>query len=111
MLGWRVLVSMNNPHRLATSGRIPNTLSDTVVYEWSVEGKHLDEVHAWSTRGPKLDDGLTVRVDYLLEILDHNFDITHPTVREWASFARMVINCINGGGVPRKIYPVRDMTE
>lgn len=78
-----------------------DTLTDMTIREWSIEGKHMSEIHSWSLRGPRVHDGLTVRVAYLLEVLDNSNDFIHQEVRAWASIARMTINSINGGGVPR----------
>ena len=74
-------------------------LTDRVLYEWSAQGQHLDDVHRWACGGPEDPAGITERVDYLLDVIDAVGDV-HPKVREWASVARMTINCINGGGVP-----------
>jgi hypothetical protein len=90
----------------------PEALTDLVVYEWSTFGLHMDDVHRWACEGEAIPDGLTDRVDYLLEFLDdielmeplHEVPL-HPSVKEWRSVALMTINCINGGSVPCKVYP------
>ena len=85
----------------------PEKLTDLVLYEWSALGQHLDDVHRWACGGEESPDGLTERVQYLLEclecieIMDPLTETTlHPAVAEWKSVALMTINCINGGSVP-----------
>jgi hypothetical protein len=80
----------------------PEALTDRVLYEWSYEGKHMNEVHAWSCGGAEVPDGLTERVDYLLEVTDHCTGL-HPRVVGWCSVARMFLNCAAGGSVPRSM--------
>jgi hypothetical protein len=87
----------------------PDLLTDLVLYEWSTLGLHLNDVHDWACRGPEHSDGLTERVDYLLEATDMMIGMDgtlHPEVVKWCSIARMILNCINGGSTPRrfKIY-------
>ena len=78
----------------------PEALSDEAIYEWSMGGKHMDIVHRWACEGEPSEDGLTLRVDYLLEVIEGMND-THREVREWASMVRMMKNCLQGGSVPR----------
>jgi len=81
----------------------PEVLVDRVLYEWSTLGQHLDDVHRWACGGPEDPDGITERVSYLLDVLD-GLSGLHPKVQEWASIARMTINCINGGSVPYRVH-------
>ncbi len=88
----------------------PEALTDQVLYEWSDLGLHQDEVHRWSCGGHEMENGLTDRVDYLLEYLDCMSILEpltesplHPDIILWRSIALMTINCINSGSVPHKI--------
>lgn len=62
-------------------------------YEWIYLGRHLDDVHAWSCGGASSPEGLTERVQSLLETVDYYEGIgekIHPEVRRWAEMARRV---------------------
>jgi hypothetical protein len=92
-------------------GKIPNplnppddteSLTDHVLYEWSVLGKHQDAVHAWACSGDIDPEGLWERVHYLLEVLDNLHDL-HPDIRLWRSISLMTLNCMHGGGVPKTL--------
>lgn len=99
-------------------GKIPNylnppdnteALTDQVLFEWSAFGLHQVEVHRWSCGGREMENGITERVDYLLEYLDCMVIIEpltemplHPDIVQWRSFALMTINNIRGGSVPRR---------
>lgn len=80
----------------------PEMLTDLVLYEWSSLGLHQTDVHNWACAGEEIAEGLTERVDYLLEVLDNLGDL-HPDIKQWRSMALMTINCINGGSVPRRV--------
>ena len=88
----------------------PESLTDHVVYEWTVDGLHAADIHRWACEGEEIAGGLTDRVEYLLDILnlcDVMEPLTevplHPIVLEWRSLTLMTINCINGGSVPRSL--------
>jgi hypothetical protein len=96
----------------------PEALTDQVLFEWSALGMHMTNVHVWSYGGPEHPDGLTERVDYLLEVLsclDIMEPLTemplHPSVIEWRSFALMTLNSIKGRGIPRDIQSLLDASK
>lgn len=80
----------------------PEILTDRALYEWSYLGLHTDDVHRWACGGEEDPDGITYRVEYLLDVTDMLTGL-HKSVVEWRSIARMTINCIMGGSVPRSV--------
>ena len=85
-------------------------LTDQVMFEWSALGLHQDDVHRWACAGAEMEDGITDRVDYLLEVLDC-LDILEPLTEFplqpdiilWRSVTLMTINSIRGGSVPTRV--------
>ena len=78
-------------------------LTDKILYEWSCEGRHLDEVHRWATED---DERMRERVEYLLDVTEPIAgigDLNCFEVRQWRSLARMILNCLDGGSVPRNV--------
>lgn len=79
-------------------------LTDHVLYEWSCLGLHLDEVHRWASEGG--EEQTRERVEYLLEVTEPAIgigDLNCLAVREWRSMARMFLNLLDGGSVPRSV--------